>query len=144
MDINFISRTNVFQAVFVVYRRLNTVNNTYSLVPRSARVEQLKYDVIANTSDFKCMNVDLDPEDYFAIQENDIIGACFQNQNVNSEPLLLVGKSRGSSFLTFESSHRMVRLGCGVQQYRIVNMSLFSHQREATLHLYVDIGMWLC
>ena len=79
MNINFISRTNVFQAVLVVYRRLNSVNNTYSLVPRSARVVQLKYDVIANTSDFKCTNVDLDPEDYFATQENDIIGACIEN-----------------------------------------------------------------
>ena len=65
----------------MVFRRQSFASNYYSPVQESIQRKTLNYDELNNTRGFMCMNENLNSEEYFEVQENDIIGACIDAWN---------------------------------------------------------------
>ena len=87
----------------MAFRRQSLTSNYYRPVQESLHEKTLGYDELNNTREFMCMQENLNSEEYFEVQENDIIGACIGGGGTNN-PLLLVGKSSETSHLTYVTS----------------------------------------
>ena len=136
-DLININRINVFSSVLVVFRRQNSTSNYYSSVQGSIQEKTLDYNEVYNTKGFMCIHENLKSDEYFEVQENDIIGACIQNFGSNS-PLLLVGRSIETNRLMYVTS--LVRCNIHTLRNSIVSASALVQQTDLTLHLYADIG----
>ena len=119
----------------MAFRRQSLTSNYYSPVQESLHEITLGYDELNNTREFMCVQENLNSEEYFEVQENDIIGACIGAGGTNN-PLLLVGKSSETSHLTYVTSST----NCNMFIRNIVNTLDLQKRSDLTLHLYADIG----
>ena len=130
-----ISSENVFRSIFMVLRRQSLTSNYYSPVQESIHKKTLGNDELKNTREFMCMQENLNSEEYFAVQENDIIGACIGANGTNT-PLLLVGRSSEANHLTYVTSS----MSCNMFIRSKSNSLDLQKRSDLTLHLYADIG----
>ncbi len=141
-DFGDIRDSQEFVAIFIVYRRQNAASNNYIPVPGSVREKRIQWRVI-KTSRFQCMYENLSTNEYFEIQENDIVGACIKDTFFLNpvDPLLLIGTSSGSSVLTYQWDRSGYGL-CSSFQYGFIDTSTgdFGIRSTSTLHLYANIG----
>ena len=138
-DFDEISNSRDFEAVFLIYRRESMTSDNYVTVVGSVREKALQWSVV-QSSRFTCMDEVLSPEEYFEIQQNDIVGACIKD--VGSDyPLLLVGTSSGSNFQTYQLDRRGYQ-DCTSVRTNIVDTShsSFRQRSTSTLHLFANIG----
>ena len=135
IDLINISSEIVFTSIFMVFRKQSLTNNYYSPVQESIQRKTLNYDELNNTREFMCMQENLNSEEYFEVQENDIVGACIGGSGTNT-PLLLVGKSSETSHLTYVTRS----INCNMFIRNNVNTSDLQKRSDLTLHLYADIG----
>ena len=138
IDLINISSSNAFRSIFMVFRRQSLTSNYYSPVQESIHEKTLGYDEINNTREFMCMQENLNSEEYFEVQENDIIGACINAGGTNT-PLLLVGRSSEANHLTYVTSS----VNCNTFIRSNGNSSDVLKRRALILHLYADIGKLL-
>ena len=138
IDLINISSSNVFRSIFMVFRRQSLTSNYYSPVQGSIHEKILGYDELNNTREFMCMQENLNSEEYFEVQENDIIGACIGAGRTNS-PLLLVGRSSEANHLTYAIGS----VNCNINVRSNVNSSDLQKRSALILHLYADIGKLL-
>ena len=138
-DFEDTSNSREFAALFIVFRRQSATSNNYIPVPGSVREKRIQWRVI-KTSRFQCMYENLSTNEYFEIQENDIVGACIKDVGSN-DPLLLVGTSSRSNFLTYQWDERDYD-DCLLSQYSNVDTTHndFIIRSTSTLHLYANIG----
>ena len=138
-DFDEISDSRDFEAIFLIYRRESIASDNYMTVAGSVREKALQWSVV-QSSRFTCMDEVLSSEEYFEIQQNDIVGACIKDVR-GASPLLLVGTSSGSTFQTYQLD-RSDYQDCTSVQTNIVDTSdsKFKPRRTSTLHLFANIG----
>jgi hypothetical protein len=112
--------------VFVVYRR--TSGTSYTVVPNSTRSVSLSTGDIEQG--FQCLRLSLNSSERFLIQENDVIGVCFDNS------LSMISES--NSLTQVYQSNIM---NCNSNSMREIDVgNNFRINSRFTLHLQADIG----
>ena len=126
---------------FMVYRRPDLTSDSYMPVPGSITSQLLMSNNVGST--FQCMTVAATQR--FEIQENDIVGACIQNQG-SVNPLYLIGDTNdinsNQKLYQYDSSGYE---GCTSEQIGNVDTENidFRQRNELILHLYTITGTYI-
>ena len=128
-----------YGAKLMIYRRESPTSDIYRPVAGSIRIISLSRSSVRS---FQCRTEMLPTR--FEIQENDVVGACIENENVN--PLYLIGDTNDDS-----ANYNLYQVDrdsfedCTSSQIGTVDTSdsNFRQRRDFILHLYANIGKLL-
>ncbi len=125
---------SLFRATFVIYRRQQLSSSIYSVVPRSDFVTTITNANLQQPfSQFGCLEAMLEPENWFNIQENDVVATCIRIQR----NLYLMGRDSrdGNEVLQDETAE-----SCSLSAITSVDIDR-TDERERTMHLSAIVGM---
>ena len=92
----------------------------------------------SDSNEFVCMDVPLDPDNYFEVVENDRLGAYVKRTNINGRPLHII--SSGTTGLGLFRDTRGGGFDFTPFTSEVVATSDLEEMTDLGLHLYADIG----
>ena len=129
-DINYI-------VDFVVYRRRQG-SNDYDIVESSYRTVDMSGNQLRALNNFNCRTVQLPASDMFEIQEDDVLGACINDEGNDQKMLDILAESvTNTLYVTDGCTESRASIASRIRRNSLTTSSSFA------LHLFVDVSKFI-